>query len=73
MIFDKNDFVYVRANRGKTPGMARITRIRSYNEADIIFENGEKDTYYFAHLYQTPECFKRKLIWMKERADKIGK
>lgn len=51
-----NDFVFVLSSRGKTPGIARVTAIIN-DEAEIVYDNGAKDRYYFAHLYQTAECF----------------
>ena len=70
--FQVNDFVIVNSDRGKTPGMARV--IKTYpNEAEIVFDNGEKARYYFAHLHKNIDCMKRRKIWLQERAAKIGK
>mgnify|MGYP006319994831 CR=1 FL=1 len=68
-----NDFVFVLPIRGKTPGIARVTEITPYNEAKIVYDNGEKDEYYFVHLYQTTECIKRCSQYMIDRANKVGK
>jgi hypothetical protein len=71
-IYQINDFVFVNPSRGKTPGIARVTKTIN-NEAEIIFDNGERDRYYFVHLTQNAECFKRKKEFLKNRAEKIGK
>ena len=70
--FQVNDFVFVNPDRGKTPGMARVTKTYP-NEAEIVFDNGEKARYYFAHLHKTIECMNRKKTWLQERSAKIGK
>jgi len=70
--YQVNEFVFVNPSRGKTPGIARITKTIN-DEAEIIFDNGEKDRYYFVHLHQKMECFKRRQKFLAERAGKIGK
>jgi hypothetical protein len=67
-----NEFVFVNPSRGKTPGIARITKVIN-DEAEIIYDNGEKDRYYFSHLTQNAECFRRRQKFLADRAGKIGK
>lgn len=67
-----NDFVLVDSSRGKTPGIARVTKVIN-SEAEIVYDNGEKDRYYFIHLGQDFECFRRRQKFLAERAEKIGK
>lgn len=70
--YQVNEFVFVNPNRGKTPGIARVTKVIN-DEAEIVYDNGEKDRYYFVHLHQKMECFKRRQKFLAERAEKIGK
>jgi hypothetical protein len=67
-----NDYVFVNPDRGITPSIARVIRIFD-NEAEIMFDNGSKEIFYFVHLYQTRECFLRKTEFLRERANKVGK
>jgi hypothetical protein len=66
-----NEFVFVNPNRGKTPGIARVTKVFA-EECEIQYDNGEKDRYYFVHLHQNMECFKRRQKFLADRAGKIG-
>jgi hypothetical protein len=73
----EHDFVFVSNVRtcGITAGIARVTKLTgngSSQEASIVFDNGEKGQYYLAHLYQNSECHRRRAVFMKERAAKIG-
>lgn len=68
-----NDFVFVLSSRGKTPGIARVIEITPHKEAKIVYDTGEKDTFYFAHLYQNSECFNRRKQFLIDRANRIGK
>lgn len=71
-VYVVNDFVFVNRDRGITPGIARVTQVKD-EEAVILFDDGSKDVYYFAHLHQNRECFSRKAEFLRERASKVGK
>lgn len=70
-----HDYVLVLPSRGKTPGIARIVSLHgngSSQEAEILYDNGEKDRFYTALLYQNNECHQRRKMFLRERAAKIG-
>jgi hypothetical protein len=55
--------------------MARIISITgqgSSEEAEIVYENGRKDKFYTAHLYQDGETMMAGYDYLKTRAAKIG-
>ena len=70
--YELHDFVFVNPDRGITPGIARVISV-THEEARIRYDNGKEDSYYFVHLHQTKECVKRRLAFLKERAEKVGK
>lgn len=70
--FQVNDFVFVNPDRGRTPGIARVVEVFG-DVATILYSNGEKDSYYFAHLYSNIECVKAKIAFLKKRSEKFGK
>jgi hypothetical protein len=71
--YKPNDFVFVNPDRGRTPGIARVIKILPHKVARIRYDNGEEDSFFFVHLHQTGECMKRRLAFLKERAEKVGK
>ena len=73
--FAVNDFVKVNADRGVTPGMARITHLHgsgSSQEASIIYCNGSVDRYYTAHFHKDGETMRATFDYRKSRAATIG-
>jgi len=74
--YQVNDFVFVNPDRGRTPGMARIIEIFGdgpLQSATILYSNGEKDQFYFAHLYQNGDCIRAKTLFLKNRAETFGR
>jgi len=67
-----NDFVFVDPSRGNYPGMARVTRV-SGNEAEIVFDDGTTEWFYFAHLYSNAKTIVRKKDFLEKRAAKVGR
>lgn len=72
-MYKLHDFVFVNPDRGITPGIARVIGILPHEVARIRYDNGEEDSFFFVHLHQTAECAKRKIAFLKECAEKVGK
>lgn len=70
--YSVNDYDFVNRDRGITPGIARVIAVCE-DEARILFDNGQEDSFYFVHLHQNAECFRKKAQFLKERAERVGR
>ena len=73
--FNENEFCFVNADRGTTPGMARVTKVHGIGagaEAEIVFDNGQTMRFYTAHLNRTAETMRATAAYRLARGAAIG-